>query len=1665
MYFKASFTFDPIVNYAPVNINFTNASFAGKPKDDGYTVLVDERGVEIKNLSVDITQLNTIIEIFEWNFGDGTLSVEFSPTKLYELSGQYNIKLSIYSQMFYDLDSSISYRVKNTSEQIINIGQTTYAWFLQHMIAPQKESVQNNQGFNDLIIASSTFFDHVYKNIHDILNLIDFSKIPAEYLQYWSDTLNHNRLYAKKIGYSEQATVGFLDYDFFARVNEGLVNPDEVKYFGQFLLDTARLFKKNGSQDAIQSFFKLYDFAISLKELWTRNFGVVFPQPLYDDFLFLRNLQDTKSNFKYSGINVGGWDNSLGTIERKINELQFDNYHYVTHLVYPSDEILPKDNCYTKFYVNDFVPKIEKIIRSDGRDITQLESCGDFKLDTVCTTGTTASSGMPCTETGITVVKNPLWDGAAAELYGVNYKIFNAPKGYVKSVINIFGYLPSGIDEIAENEPVGNPYDDYLWADWQYGVTVPPQITGVKGLNKPSWNGILPFVNYSSSLTNSNLFQLPGLPSTTNDFFIVSRGFIDIPVDAYYEFTLDIGNTGTLNSSEFVGLFSLQHTAPKTLNDLKYISSLNDIDFVRDNTDQVTTVGTTATGTFNLYSKVGEYGVVEIRQGEGSQTSGTYFLKAGYYAFEVKSTYSSNFFKKLNLQWEAFNIVEDETTIYFDKFILRQTIPASAYVTLKQNQNSIADTNGKGILMIPNSLIEGGDTIDVVYKQSNLEKNNVSGILNFSESWKNLDIGTRFSFEAISDGASNTISPQNSVQIVFRAISRKQDLYADVDNYYAFILDGKHSEYKLVNVSYSTELQQYFYRQLNLNPVLHERDKQMFTKMIIDDTGHTQQFVPNNYYEIKVSVNDNLVSAYFRENDKFKALKEDALITDYTPPEWTVLFENIHLDQQNNDTEIFDINGSIIPVADNYVWINEPGQYGFAVNSSVVNLSYYLVEPKDYVDETLVRTDEKWKKIKARYLDSRSDTVLKFNSYDENDPSTKSTFDYVVANQYVGATSYDISSLEGVDDNTVEKVYFNNVLVNDISSRFNIWLDDAFVAKEFKNDADLKDRVLIPLGHFYEPFVSWIPVDISGSYTKTNHASLNRIMSSGRRVLPHTVAISGNDISYPSHMSRTGDELSLGHIGQTLISAQNLSHFIGVWEEICPQSANDVWNIPTTTGVVTGANTVLNVIYRDKNTKAQKIGVKILSNDVITDLICRYCENTLIWGLYEITLPSYAVQNFKREWYWEPTEFTTIRYFIPIGKLAKDSVICLPSPEILRNDAVTINLLGVYAPHSYEGFTFNTDKTLIINEKNKWEIELKSRIVCDYFLDFNADLAYSVEEKIGATYGCEFNICPIKTKHPWKSREDCTINNVWKLPQKVINLINFIRDDETFNDEYPWWITKEVFVKENYETVYPDNSLSNLYSGSTDSNNNPVILLNKRDYEKSDYSIDLTWCVSSVGWDEEWSTANKNDYNIGTFSISAYDNIGFSTGQSISGQQIIEAGFFLENNLFVDTIAVSGTDQILVNFGLTGEIGDRTVSPYGLFNWHLTHSNAGDVITRDKAGWDLTDWNDEFVKCFKINYVYWKPSASVIEINKYLTFAGEVPPFGSTIYITVDPTKLSCTTDINRKVIGVSDGYNFIWNVPPLYEKYSFWYTSGINVLVDGWELPTDYYYVRTEIQ
>ncbi len=67
--------------------------------------------------------------------------------------------------------------------------------------------------------------------------------------------------------------------------------------------------------------------------------------------------------------------------------------------------------------------------------------------------------------------------------------------------------MPIGDNEIAEIGDNGDTTDDYLWADWSNGVTVPPGIPGLTtdSLRKPSYNTLLPYINYNSTDTNTNL--------------------------------------------------------------------------------------------------------------------------------------------------------------------------------------------------------------------------------------------------------------------------------------------------------------------------------------------------------------------------------------------------------------------------------------------------------------------------------------------------------------------------------------------------------------------------------------------------------------------------------------------------------------------------------------------------------------------------------------------------------------------------------------------------------------------------------------------------------------------------------------------------------------------------------------------------------------------------------------------------------------------------------------------------------------------------------------------------------------------------------------------------------------------------------------------------------
>jgi hypothetical protein len=1703
-YFKADFTYYPTdINLlsAPVRVEFKNESVIAYANDsDEFTYAVDSNNKQyIPTLALS-TYLIFNIDKTIWEFGDNTYSNDLNVIKKYEFPGIYTVKLNAYSNDIYDEITGVTFKIVNVKTIDLKIESTILTWLKIHMTQPHLEAMENSQAFKDLFTASSQMYDRMYKEIHDVANLMDIKTVAPKFLEFFSDTLNHKRFYAKKIGYSAQETNEnkqlFLDYDIFERITKNIAGNAELELFRQFIIDTANLFKQNGSKTGIEDFFKLYSFIMHIKEMWTTNFEQTSDAPIKDDFFLDATLENTKNKFKFKNLNITGWQNDKVKISGTFNNLLIDNYHFISKHSYPGDAI-DSNGCSQTFEINDYNPNVKEIFRDDGRSITNTMSCNGVEILTPCSSSTSSTSG---TDSDIKIEKNQTWIGANKLLFeNVGYKFWNAPTGYVKSVINLYGVLPSGINEIDESGELGDTSDDYIWGDWKLGVTVPPGIPGLTtdSLRKPSFFTTLPFVNYATTDIDTDLIQLADFPiSTKNDFFIVARGFIKIPKDAYYVFSLESGNSesSTEETSQQVMLFSLKHNTNYNINDVNALESLDNISFLRDNTDVVTTIGTTATtNSFNLYSKKGEYGIVELRQNQAFENSGHYYLTEGYYAFEVKATYSSLNSKKLKLYWEAYVDHVLETTVNFENIITKKIIPSINFLSINSEPTSIEDNKGKGYLLIPNEYIEGGDVIGVMYSQSNSDNGILSGIISTEKTYKDCEMNIRFAPNSINEfeQSSNDILPQKTLLNIFRAQYKNLDLYSNIDSYYAVSVDGKRGLLSIMKVEYSKETESSVVFKLNLNPDLTLLDTQMFDKIILDENGYTVEFEDNIYYDLKVIVKNDLVTVKYRKNSDFTNLTNNLFIEsktnilNYTDEiEYTTLVENVSLNQSQKDIFTCDLNNNALNVSDTYYMNSDAGYYGIAVKSSNIKISSFEVISFDKTDEQLSTTIEKYKNIKCKYLDSRPTKNLKYTTND--DQTQTPIYSIQIASSFATSASTIQTDLTNITDNIISDLTLNNLNVNDWGTRFNIVFNRDYLNNRFKTVNEVLDSVVIPFGNFYEPYINWTQIDSNvNGYNTTVQGGYNPFVTENAKILPHTIAISGDNKIYISQMLRNTVSTNLLKTQEplsTLLEAISHSIYNGVWEEVCPQSSSATWNIVTTNSKYSVNNEVFEVVYRNKNTKTEIIGVKIVNKDVIEELICEYCNDTILWGLYEINLPEYSILNFQKyDDIITSSLINPIRYFIPIGKINKNQDIYLPSPEFLRNENATIQLKGVYVNLNTDKAVVQNKTTIILSKINKWEQKYKSKTMCNYYIDIDTKFYGTLTDynKNIIDFDVITDPCDnIQEPHNILSEDECnSVPNAYYMPSEIIKLLNYIKDNSLdFENDYNWWEPKTPWLKRIVDPTYPVNGETTIYSGLNSPNyffsgvtkisgeQGVYLNLNENFYaDPGKYILDASWCVTNTAWDSNYAVSGNNDYAIGIFEDTKYLNMGFaSTSKSKLGyEKVVPIGINMTVPLSLQTVSISGLTQLHFGSYLKDESMDsKYISPYGLYNWFLGHANPINDISSEysKINWTLKEFNDQFINCFKFNSVLSQINSAYFKINNYWAFyKNNIPQKNSTIKIREvfdNNAKYSDTT------IGVSNGLMAFYAVPSKYIYYPNWVSHVEKIFLDNFTLSSDLYYI-----
>lgn len=1665
--FRANFDFSPKVSFAPINIVFTNTSTVGDYVST-ESMFVDDYNNVIENFTPDITSLfANVIEKYSWDFGDGEISGDKSLEKMYKFSGVYTIGLSIISERIYDSTTGIYFRIKNTTYKTIEIGSMVVSWLKSHMTTPHVKALETSPGFKDLIYASSKMFDRMYKDITDVANLMDVEKVPSEFLVYFSDTLNHARFYSEKIGYSEQADdstfVSLFDYSIFDRIADKTASEQEISKFRQFLIDSSALFKQKGSIDSLNALFKLYEISTRIKEMWTGNFEQTSVPKLVDDFLFNSILTDTNNKFKFHGITVAGWDNSVCQIWNPLNKLNIDNYHFSTNHSYSSDQDETLSNsCNVVFPINDYTPNILNVTKLDGSPVN---------METVLENECDYSSIEP--NVGYSIKKNEDYLGFNVNTSGSITKIWNAPENYVQQVITIYGDIPNDVPESDESGITGNESDDFLWANWKTGVTVPDAIIGVSksSLRTPSSICKLPGFNYSSTSQNPNLFNVETTKvNTKGDFFAISRGFIEIEDNGYYNFYLDVGNKlneGFTSINKNVGLFSLKKT-PLTKEEITKLPSLDDIEFARISGSKTEIIQDDINGEHTLDIKNTEYGLIEIRQNEYEQNSSWVKLSPGFYVYEVKTTYGNYDAKRLKISYDSWNSIQSGVNTTFVNVIEKQPIPENILSNIVENPQSVQNTVGKGLLTVPTKYLRKGETVKVSYVDPLIDSNVISGIIsqnkvkNF-ESVFRIAKNDKFKLDEVASKYEN----YGSFQYIFRATNINVNSYYSIDAYYSVNYNGKDKEISISYVTYNKDIDDAVYRYLNLDKS-SLKDKITYTIPLLDSNGHRVSLDSDTYYKFKIIVNDNNVSIYYLQDLSYTELTNNYSLTDgsilcYSEDNnYTTVIENVELYQEKNMTSVFDKNGNTIVTSDKYINLEEPGAYGFAVQNSSIDIKTFSMDSSDLQEENLLDTTEKWKKIKPKWLDNKSaQRIMKLNSYDVGD-SSGTDFPYVLTENYTGESVYQFKTndLTAIDDNAIDSLYADNISAKDWCSILNMSFDADIMSSTFETEQDVYDNIRISIGQFFEPFIDWARPTTSYPYNHSGSAGYMPIVYEKSHILPHTVASENNTVKeYISSLTRIKNTLSLNTTLNTIIKSDpSTVKYLGVWEEMCPLSTSRLWTINNSSI----KNEVFSPIYQD-NTKVESqrniIGVRIVSEDVYKDLACRYCEGATVWGLYDVVFTDQEIPANCIKLTNDQPKTSTIKYFIPIGKLQSDNYIMLPPIEFLRTvKNVKINLTGVYAHRDYAGMTFVEDDNVIINvsDQNKWEIKNNNKILCKYFLDVEVDLVekLSIDQKVDQT-----------------STAECvtTLPTIFYYTPRMLNIIKLIECEPTFQTLFNWWMPKNVWVNQKYETVYPKNDGSTILTGIGGSNENykslGLKLITTKIPSSTKYLLQSKWCVSSVGWDHEYADSTLNDEGVSLFEFDdIYQSIGFDSSElrfTLDIEKIIKVNDQMVAPLPIETFD-DGNTFLNAMYILSNTCTDtnKTFSPVGMFNWYDAHSTKKDFLVNPDSrigGWDIQDWNQNFIDCFTPLALSFKLPSDSMTLNKYLVFNKDTQlAIGSVV-------KLICKYGNGEKKvkIGVAKNNNQYFDLPALYSTYSSWKLNVNDVIVDNFKIPNEYYYSR----
>lgn len=343
---------------------FNAITSTGFPIDDGNLDI--EGNVSINDITLSDFNVTHISKV-SWEFSDGYFYNSEKVIHKFLKSETHVITLKVWSEVFQE--NGVDFQFVYSTNEIIEV-QSRFSKFIIDRL-PLWEFIRSSE-MEDLVTSAGKYFDRLHSDTADLYNLIDIHKMDPQFFEYMSQTFGHDAHYASKVGY-ELSENDIGNYDIFDRIERNQATDVELENFRKFLLLSAEFFRNKGTVNSIPDLLKFMGINSRVKDLWTKNWGVVTKGEKEEFYISLNNnFSNNTLGLKWENIRAVSINNDEGHFKLNNNSIILDSFHEVQKLEYDADVVSQSNDGKVEFELDYAPTKILEILHHNGNEIIDL---------------------------------------------------------------------------------------------------------------------------------------------------------------------------------------------------------------------------------------------------------------------------------------------------------------------------------------------------------------------------------------------------------------------------------------------------------------------------------------------------------------------------------------------------------------------------------------------------------------------------------------------------------------------------------------------------------------------------------------------------------------------------------------------------------------------------------------------------------------------------------------------------------------------------------------------------------------------------------------------------------------------------------------------------------------------------------------------------------------------------------------------------------------------------------------------------------------------------------------------------------------------------------------------------------------------------------------------